>query len=343
MSERYLLVGYPGLVARAVLRVLDAEVAGSKRAGSERAGPEVEVLVETPVQAERLATEWPFARARLGRWDAVDLGLSGPEYMDLAGRSQRLIWCAELSGGEGYTLEDCPALRSAAELVELARVAGRLEAAVYLSSVLALGDARGRVLESELRVGQRFQQTAEEACAIGEGLVERASKDLPLTIARAPAILGDGETGECPVDGALLRLVRGCEVAPRVIPASFRDQPVHAVTADFVARSLLALVREPRARGRRVHLVEEQPPTDLTFFECVATGCERTLEERPLQGLFARPQSPLMRLKGVDARLLQGWDIVFDRTEARGLLPEPPEPLKRSLPRLIAWCRGLHD
>lgn len=333
MSERYLLVGYPGLVAQATLRALAAE----------RAEVEVDVLVETAVQAERLAADWPFARARLGRRDAVDLGLSGAEYMELARHGQRLIWCTEPTGCDGYTLEECPALRSAAELVELARVAKRLEAAVVLSSVLALGDAQGRVLESDLRVGQRFRQTVEEACAIGESLVERASKDLPLTIARAPAILGDGETGECPVDGPLLRLVRGCEVAPRVIPASFRNQPVHAVTADFVARSLLALVREPRARGRRVHLVEEQPPTDRALFQCVATVCERTIEERPLQGLFARPQSPLMRLKGVDARLLQGWDVVFDRTEARGLLPESPEPLESVLPRLVSWCRGLHD
>lgn len=333
MSARYLLVGYPGLVAQAALRVL----------GSKRPELELDVLVETQVQAERLAASWPSARAHLGRRDAVDLGLSGSEYLDLARGTERILWCTDLQGDNGFTLEESPVLRGAAELVEFARAAPRLEGAVFLSSILALGNARGRVLESELRVGQRFGQRTEEACAIGEGLVERAARDLPLTIARAASILGDGETGECAVDGLLVRLVRGCEVAPRVIPVSFRNQPVHAITADYAARALVDLVEEPRARGRRVHLVEEHPLTDAEFLRCVATACERTLEERPSPALLARPQSPLMRLEGVEARVLQGWDVVFDRSEAGSLLSMTPEPLEGSLPGLVAWCRGLHD
>lgn len=350
MTERYLLVGYPGLVAKAVLRALLADPEG----------PEVDVLVETAAQAEALVRrevealpstdESGAARdvakrvhPRVGKRDAVDLGLAGEDYMDLAQGVQRIVWCTDLSRGEGFLLEESPVLRGAAELVELARSSARLEGAVYLSSVLALGNATGQVSESELRVGQRFERRVEEASAVAEALVERAFEHSPLTIARAAVVLGDAETGECAVDGPLLRLVRACQAAPRVILASFRHVPVHVVSADYVARTLLELVRKPEARGERVHLVEPHPPTDARFFEYVATACERTVEERANQGLLARPQSPLMRLDGVEARALQGWDIRWGRDRAEALLSEAPEPVENYVPGLVTWCRNHHD
>lgn len=343
MTQRYLLVGYPGLVAKAVLRRLRADSGGL----------DVDVLVETPAQLEAFETdELPEGpgqgrgrvRPVLGQRDAVDLGLKGPDYVELARTVRYVVWCADLARGEGFSLEESPVLRGAAELVELARASSGLEGAVYLSSILALGSATGRVRESDLRVGQRFGRRLEEACAVAEALVEASFRKAPLTIARAAVVLGDAETGECARDGSLLRLVRACEAAPRVIPASFRHEPVHLVSADYVARALLSLVTNPRARGQRVHLVEAHPPTDAQFFQCVATACERTVEERPTQGLFARPQSPLMRLDGVEARALQGWDVAWERSVAESLLPSlAPESVESYVPTLVRWCRSLHD
>lgn len=310
----------------------------------------MDVLVETPSQGERVqrwaasAPEAPTIRVLLGQRTGVDLGLRGSDYLDVATSVERVLWCVEPSRCDGFSLEEAPPLRSAAELVELLRVAESLQGAVYLSSVFALGNARGRVLESELRVGQRFSQRLEEACAVGESLVQRAAQTRPVAIGRAAAILGDGETGECSVDGPLMRLVRACEREPRVITASFSHEPVHVVSAHDVARALVALVHEPKAAGRRVHLVEETPPSDVEFLQQVAAACARTVEERPRQGWRTRPQSLLTRLDCLEARALQGWDVKWDTREARELLPEiVPEPLERYLPRLVAWCKSLHD
>lgn len=335
MTRQYLLVGYPGLVAKAVLRTLLSH--------PER--PEVVVLVDTTAQAEALAQRETGSRVRalVGQRDAVDLGLSGGDYMELARGVHHILWCADMARGEGFTLEESPVLRGAAELVELVRTSEHLEGAVYLSSVLALGSATGFVAESDLKVGQRFERRVEEATAVAEALIEKASDGAPLTIARAAVVLGDAETGECAVDGPLLRLVRACQAAPRVILASFRHAPVHVVSADYVARALLELAGNREARGSRVHLVEPHPPTDARFFEYVATACERTVEERPAQGLLARPQSPLMRLDGVEARALQGWDVQWGTERAEALLSVPPPGLQDYVPKLVAWCRNHHD
>lgn len=340
MAARYLLVGYPGLVAQAVLRHLRRE----------RPGAELDVLVETSAQADRLrgwlaaAPDSLTARIFLGQRTAIDLGLSGPDYLDIAAGVERLLWCVEPSRCDRRTLEQSPPLRSAAELVELLRVARRLEGAVFLSSIFALGNKTGRVLESELLVGQRFTQRMEEACAVGEAMVARAARNGPVAIGRAAVILGDGETGECPVEGPLMRLVRACIREPGVFSASFCHEPVHVVTADFVARALLALVHDAKARGRRIHLVEEAPPSDAEFLQWLATACERMVEERPRQGWRVRPQSPLTRLDSPEARALRGWSVKWDTREARELLPEVVQtPLKEYLPHLVAWCRSLHD
>lgn len=340
MAARYLLVGYPGLVAQAVLRHLRRE----------RPEAEVDVLVETSAQAERLRTwlaaapEAPPARIFLGQRTAIDLGLSGPDYLDIAASVERILWCVEPVRCDRCSLEESPPLRSAAELVEILRVARRLEGAVFLSSIFALGNKTGRVLETELAVGQRFTQRMEEACAVGEAMVARAAQKKPVAIARTAVVLGDAETGECPVDGPLMRLVRACSREPGVFSASFCHDPVHVVTADFVARALLALAHHPAARGRRVHLVEDPPSSDAELLQWLATACERTVEERPRQGWRVRPQSLLTRLDCPEARALRGWSVTWDTREARELLPGIVQtPLKEYLPRLVAWCRNLHD
>jgi nucleoside-diphosphate-sugar epimerase len=335
---RYLIVGYPGLVARAALRALMQD------------SPEavIDVLVDSPEHAAHVRETAHARRLTLRPWlgqlDAIDLGLAGPAYTELASRTERILWCVEPSLRAGDTLERSPALRGAAELVELCRHSENLEGAVYLSTIFALGSATGAISESELRVGQKFAHRFEEAAAVAERIVERAQRDLPLCIARAVPALGDAETGECPAGGALVQLVHALQASPAVVTASFSGDPVHVASADWLARALLRLAKTPSARGRRVHLVDPEPVTDARFFEVVAHACERRVDERPLAGLRGRPQSPLSKLDVPEAKALRGWAVRWDTTEGRALLPDLPVPkLEDYVPILVEWCRSKDD
>lgn len=337
-SAHYLVVGYPGLVARAVLRVLEQEAPEAR----------VDVLVKDPAR-HRVLEEDARARGRAVRlWqgsvEAIDCGLSGSDYMSLSAQVERIVWCFEPSSVLGKHLERAPCVRGASELVELVRVCKKLSSAVYLSSIFALGRTTGEVLESELSVGQKFDGPSEEAWALAERIVERELARFPITIARAAPALGDAETGQCPEDGALVRLVQALRGGPAHVGASFSGEPVHVVTSDWLSRALVELSQNERARHRRLHLVDPEPTSDARFFELVASACGRLVEERPPKGMRARPESPLSRLPVPEAKALRGWDVRWDVTGSGELLGALPLPrVEEYVPRLVEWCSGERD
>ncbi len=332
---RYLIVGYPGLIARAALRCVERWAPGVA----------VDVLVTDPKHVREIEARATESSVNLCAWrgefDAVDFGLSGADYTRLAALTRRVLWCVE-PVRDGGSLERSPLLRGASELVEFCRASEALEGAVYLSTIFALGTTTGTVSESELRVGQKFAERFEEAAAVGERIVERAQLTLPITVARAVPALGDAETGECPPDGALPRLVHALLASPAVVVASFSGEPVHVAPADWLASALVRLMDAPEARGRRVHLADPGPPTDARFLGLVAHACERRIDERPLAGLRGRPQSPLSKLDALEARALRGWAVRWDAREAQALLGEDATPphLEDYISRLVEWCRS---
>ncbi len=334
-THQYLIVGFPGLVARCVLR----ELLRSEPKAS------IAVLVEKATTARRLKAEMESAGVTVevlrGSPEAVDLGLPGPVYMELVARLDRIIWCLPPEVPSARQLERAPAVRGAAECMELARACRALKGGAFLSSIVVMGDVRGVVTEADLSVGQRFANRFEESAALAEQIVERGQGSIPMTIARAAPVLGDFETGDCPRDGFMSRLAETLASAPSTLTVQPSYLPVRGVTADFVARALLRLCDGAAARFRRVHLLDPDPPTDAEFLRLAAGACGRVIEERPQQGLFQRPSTPLRRIDVPERRALGGWEVEFDRSNAHEVLSDLPHPpADQYIPRLVAACSG---
>src|SRR5690606_20776185 len=88
---------------------------------------------------------------------AIDMGLSGTEYRELAGAVTCIQHLAQHTGPT-FTKESYEELNvgSMREVLELGLAATRLESIVAHSSVVVSGDRQGHVSESELVAGQRF-------------------------------------------------------------------------------------------------------------------------------------------------------------------------------------------
>ncbi|MCA9630133.1 MAG: SDR family oxidoreductase, partial [Myxococcales bacterium] len=202
------------------------------------------------------------ARQRLVMLDgdaaAMDLGLSGKEYRELAGKVQRIHHCAQVTyPGVGRQMANEVNLGAMREIIEFARCSSQLESVVVHSSAIVSGDRTGVVYEHELNAGQAFRGAVEQTLARAERIARGAMADLPICVIRPTQIVGDSSTGEVDrLDGPymmmLLLLSSPSEVA---IPLPTRgDTPLNLVPIDFVVRAAAHLGRQRAALGRTFHL-----------------------------------------------------------------------------------------
>jgi nucleoside-diphosphate-sugar epimerase len=258
VSGRQLLItGFPGFRARAVLARALA------RAPDER--PLLLVHPRRHADAEAaLESIAGGARARIVDGDpaAIDFGLGRGDYFELASRVtevQHLYQVLDLAApADAAETVNVGGVR---EIVEFVRVARKVTRVVHHSSVFVSGDRHGVVAESELAAGQTFRSPVARTLALAEAMLGRQAS-LPLTIARAAHVIGDSETGKVDrLDGPYPLLVLLAS-APRgtSLPLPPRtDAPLHVTPVDYLARAALALVDNPAALGKTVHLVDPRP------------------------------------------------------------------------------------
>ena len=181
-----LITGYPGLQARKLTQwVLSAEPASRV----------VLVILEAlRERAVRFIDQLePALRDRidilLGDAAAIDLGLSGAEYRELATRVTRIHHVAHVSYvGVDADTAAYTNIQGAVEAVELARSAERLSCLVHHSTAHVSGDRRGVVSEDELGQGQGFHSVVQETRMKAELVVRRAMDDVPIAVVRPSAV-----------------------------------------------------------------------------------------------------------------------------------------------------------
>lgn len=295
-----LLLGLPGLTATRVAEGL-----------LERGEPVIGVMKEggrtpPPAGVEAIWTD-PLA---------IDLGLSGKDYLELRDRAHKIVFAVDPVPTSG-SLERAPVLRAAAEVLELVRAGAGAQGVTFASSLFVFGDARGPVQETELEVGQDFPTPLEEALAIAEKLVRRAGRSCPLSVVRAAPVAGDASRGELSPSSALSRLAERVRLSPGPIDVEFSDQPVRFETAERLADVLVRCWRAPGSRT--LHLVDRQPLTDR---QLVGWLCERI--GRPLlppsggmrlRTRFRLPETPL-------SRSVLGHSTEFERQAAEEFCPD---------------------
>lgn len=266
-----LITGFPAFYARKMLEtVLDAE-------------PRTRVVL---VVLERLAADATRDLAALpteqrdrvvmliGDAAAMDLGLSGAEYRELARDVGRIHHMAHVSYlGVEPAVAEALNVRGAAEIVELGRSASALRCLVFHSTAAVSGNRRGLVREDDLDPRHGFRSMIDETRMRGELIARRAMQDVPIAIVRPTTLVGDSGTGEMDrFDGpyllVLLILAAPAEVA---IPLPAKgDAPLNIVPVDFVVRAAHAIGLDPKAIGRTFHLADPRPLSARRVFDLVA-------------------------------------------------------------------------
>ncbi|HEX6767099.1 MAG TPA: SDR family oxidoreductase [Polyangiaceae bacterium] len=326
MTDAAILVtGFPGLRARAITTAL---LAGDRDA-------RVRLVVHPKRRADAeaaLARLVAHERVTLlfGDPAAIDLGLPGATYRSLASEVRTIHHAYQVIdlSAPGDVARDAN-VGGAREMIELAKVAKNLERLVHYSSVFVSGDRAGLVLEGELAAGQGFRSPVEESLALAEQMLSRHAS-LPLTVVRAPHVVGDSLRGESDRwDGvyALLSFLAG---APRgsVLPLPPRSEsPLHVVPVDFVAKAARVVAAHPRALRKTLHLVDPAATSLRRFIELASKRFGHEVESATSPAAFGRAlvKNPgvglLARRLRVVSELL-GTQATYDQAVARDLLAE---------------------
>jgi thioester reductase-like protein len=207
---------------------------------------------------------------------AMDLGLSGKEYRELASRVERIHHLAQVTyPGADRKMAESVNIGAMREIIELGRVCEKLRSIVVHSSAMVSGNRTGLVLEDELAAGQSFRTPVEETLARAERFARSHMTELPIVVVRPTQIVGDSRTGEVDrFDGPyllILLIVSSPQDLPVPLPTR-GDAPMNLVPIDYVVRAAHFIGRRPDALGKTFHIADPRPLTVRRVFELVAAA-----------------------------------------------------------------------
>jgi thioester reductase-like protein len=289
--------------------------------------------------AKKLIAGLPGDRDRFrlieGEVKRIDLGLSGAEFGDLLAEVSVVHHTAAVFHlGVARSVASEVNVRGTEEVLELCRSARELRHLVFHSTLGVSGDFAGVWTEDDYDRGQRFNNHYEETKFAAEGLVRReaGAAKLPVTILRAPVIVGDSVTGEVDrFDGPYQLMVLFVALPVDLgLPLPGRaSRVINLIPVDFYARAARVLAARPGDAGRVVtfHIADPDPYPMARVFELVARASERKVPRgyvppRLLRALMRTPglerfaESPLAALDLFTA------DVSFSTARAAPLLEE---------------------
>lgn len=322
-ADSILVTGFPGLRARALAAAL---LAGDRDARvTLLVHPDRREDAETALAAllarERVTVRW-------GDPAAIDFGLRGAEYRELAA-SVRVVHHAYQVAEPGAPPDVARHVNvgGARELIEFGKAAKRIERLVHHSSVFVSGARSGVVLESELAADQAFRSPVEESLALAEQMLARHAA-LPVSVVRAPWVVGDSLTGEVDRLGGLYPLLvflAGMERGTLLPLPPRANAMLYAVPVDYVARAARALAGHPGALGKTVQLVDSAAPSLGRFVELVARRFGLEIESGRNPAAFGRAlvKNPGVGLLARKLRLVSeflGSEATYDNRTALELL-----------------------
>lgn len=327
MSDHVLVTGFPRQIARRVASELVARDPSTRVSLLARS----KFADDAASFARKLNEGHGAARADVidGDCASIDLGLSGAEWKALSQSLTHIQHHAHISW-EATERKQVRALNigGTQEILELARNAPSLRRLVFESTVSVSGDRTGTVYEDELDRGQRFRTEIEHTRFLAERVVQRASDAIPITVLRPGLVVGDSTTGEIDrFDGVyLLVLLVLTAPADLSLPLPARgDARLNLVPIDFVAKASVAVMDDPGAVSRTLHLVDPAPLPARRVFELLSSSAGRRM---PRGFIPANVTRAVLNAPGLD-RLLRSpraffeqlaTDVTYDSRTARDLL-----------------------
>jgi nucleoside-diphosphate-sugar epimerase len=284
--------------------------------------------------AEEALRELPAelrSRAQLviGEPAAMDFGMAGKRFMELASRTDVVHHCAftsyagaRVDGAARFNLD------ATSEVLELCEQSTRGCRLVMWSTTSVTGRLSGRIAEGDIPRPPGFANAIDESRYRAELTVREAMDHVPTTILRPSIVVGDSRTGEIDrMEGPylLILLMLSSPVDLRVPLPGRGDVPLNLVPIDYVVDAGVAIANDPRSVGRTFHIVDEQPPSARRVFELIAeaTGRPGPVGSLPSQLATALLRTPgLERFSQIPRTFLEqlATDVTYDARNTRELL-----------------------
>ena len=282
-TERDILItGFPSFVARKlVATIVDNEPDSTIR-----------LLVRPDFidEADRKlqSMEAPRDRIQLMSGDvvALDLGLSGREYLELIANVTDIyhiasIWFLGVDRQEAFKVN----VQGARNVLDTAYEMQQLQRLNHFSTAFVAGSRTGVIMEEELDEDQDFRNAYEESKFEAEKEMREAMHHLPISIFRPSIIVGDSESGEIDRMAGPYYLINAIVNMPSVLPIPLPgkgDKPLNLVPIDFVCEAMHRISRRQDTAGETFHLCDPNPLSARRVFELVARRAGR----RPPVGLL---------------------------------------------------------
>jgi thioester reductase-like protein len=212
----------------------------------------------------------------------------------------------------------------------------------HVSTAYVCGLREGRILETELDVGQDMGNDYERSKVEAEQLVRSAGLEYPATIYRPSIIVGDSQTGYTSTFHGFYALVRLAHtlVSQMVLGSITAELLIEAfnlneqdrkdyVPVDWVSAVIAHLLGRPEHHGRTYHLTAAEPTPVVIWSRAIQHAVER-------YSPMADPSDPTIRDANWFVELFRGqvktyqayWrdDPQFDRTHTVAAASHLPCP-----------------
>jgi len=214
----------------------------------------------------------------------------------------------------------------------------------HVSTAYVCGDRRDHVMESDLEVGQGYENDYEQSKLEAEELVREAEFLDSLTVHRPAVVIGDSRTGfTSSVDFGLYQYIQfvwqqcgQLRQSPddRVhFPMRLRlsgDEKRNLVTADWVSDVMVKIVTHPELHNQTYHLTPKTPTPSRDVFEAISDYFRIDGVELVEKGNFnEKPGTEFEKLFYDFADTFEAYwgdEPTFDRSNTAAAAPEIPYP-----------------
>jgi thioester reductase-like protein len=265
-----LITGFPTFLARKLLEtILEREPNATIR---------LLIMPNLMDRAQKRLEEIDFDPDRVevleGDVVAIDLGLSGTEYLDIVANVTDIYHIASIwyLGADREELFEVN-VRGARNVLDTAREAKNLSRLNHLSTAFVSGDRTGVIMEGELNEGQNFRNAYEETKFEAELAMRDAMSEVPISVFRPTIVVGDSTTGEIDRMAGPYYLLNAIVQMPPGVPILMPgkgDFPLNMVPADFVSEAMHTISRQAETAGQTFHLCDPNPLSARKVFELVA-------------------------------------------------------------------------